>query len=106
TADGRTASQPYDHLVLACGSAVNLKIIPGMAAHGWALKTVGDALVLRHHLVGLLEKAEVETDAALKKRLLSVVVVGGGFSGIEVTGEVSDLLTASCRFYKAVRPAD
>ncbi|HXG13487.1 MAG TPA: FAD-dependent oxidoreductase [Gemmataceae bacterium] len=106
TAAGRPASQPYEHLVLACGSVVNLNIIPGMAAHGWPLKTVGDALVLRNHLIGLLEKAEVETDPQAKKRLLSVVVVGGGFSGVEVAGEVCDLLTASCRFYRTFTPKD
>src|SRR5207237_10336974 len=89
TANGRPASQHYEHLVLACGSVVNLNIFPGMAAHGWPLKAVGDALLLRNHLIGLLEKAEVETDARLKGRLLSVVVVGGGFSGVEVAGEVA-----------------
>jgi NADH dehydrogenase len=106
TAAGHPERQSYDHLILACGSVVNLNIIPGMAAHGWPLKTIGDALALRNHLIGLLEKAEVETDPRVKRRLLSVVVVGGGFSGVEVGGEVSDLLTASCRFYKTIRPAD
>src|SRR5437879_4777154 len=106
TAANRSADQHYDHLVLACGAVVNLDIIPGMAAHGWPLKTVGDALLLRNHLIGLLERAEVETDPILKKRLLSVVVVGGGFSGVEVTGEVADLLRASARFYRTVRRGD
>jgi NADH dehydrogenase len=106
TPDGRPATEPYDHLVLACGSVVNLDIIPGMAAHGWPLKTMGDALLLRNHLISLLEQAEVEPDPAEKRRLVSVVVVGGGFSGVEVAGEVADLLTASCRFYRTVKAAD
>ncbi|MCC6420525.1 MAG: FAD-dependent oxidoreductase [Gemmataceae bacterium] len=106
TADGRPAVQGYDHLVLACGSAVNLDIIPGLAAHAWPLKTMGDALLLRNHLITLLERAEVEPDPVEKRRLLSVVVVGGGFSGVEVTGEVADLLTASCRFYRTVKAED
>jgi NADH dehydrogenase len=67
---------------------------------------MGDALVLRNHLISLLETAEVETDAARKRRLLSVVVVGGGFSGVEVTGEVADLLKESARFYKTIKPGD
>src|SRR4051794_40200954 len=91
TLDGRDARQQFDQLVLACGSVVNLDIIPGMAAHGWPLKTMGDALMLRNHLIGQLERAEVETDPAVKRRLLSVVVVGAGFSGAEVAGEVNDL---------------
>jgi NADH dehydrogenase len=106
TAAGRPERQAFDHLVLACGSVVNLDIIPGMAAHGWPLKTMGDALVLRNHLIGLLEKAEVETDPERKRRLLSVVVVGAGYSGVEVTGEVADLLKASARFYKTIKPGD
>jgi NADH dehydrogenase len=70
-----------------------------MAAHGWPLKTMGDALVLRNHVIGLLEKAQVEPDPERRQQLLSVVVVGGGFSGVEVAGEIADLLKASCRYY-------
>jgi NADH dehydrogenase len=106
TAAGCSERQSFDHLVLACGSVVNLDIIPGMAAHGWPLKTMGDALMLRNHLISLLEKAEVETDLARKQRLLSVVVVGAGYSGVEVTGEVADLLKESARFYKTIRSGD
>ena len=106
TAAGRPARQGYDHLVLACGSAVNLDIMPGMAAHGWPLKTMGDALLLRNHLIGQLERAEVETDPSRRRRLLSVVVVGAGFSGVEVTGEIADLLRESSRFYGGLRRED
>jgi NADH dehydrogenase len=106
TAAGQVARQAYDHLILACGSAVNLDIIPGMAAHGWPLKTMGDALMLRNHLIGQLERAEVETDPAARRRLLAVVVVGGGYSGVEVTGEIADLLKGSSRFYGSHRPED
>lgn len=103
TPDGRTARQPYDHLVLACGAAVNSDILPGMAAHGWPFKTMGDALLLRNHLIEMLEKAEVEPDPVVRKRLLSVVVVGAGFSGVEVAGEVYDLLAESCKFYPSLK---
>jgi NADH dehydrogenase len=99
TSAGQRLIQPYEHLVIACGSVVNLDIMPGMAAHGWPLKTVGDALALRNHVIGMLEEAEVETDAARKRRLLGIAVVGGGFSGVEVAGELYDLVTSSSRFY-------
>jgi NADH dehydrogenase len=102
TPTNHLARQPYSHLVLACGNAVKLDIIPGMSAHGWPLKTMGDALVLRNHLIGLLEKAQVEPDPERRQQLLSVVVVGGGFSGVEVAGEIADLLKESCRFYSDV----
>jgi len=106
TAANQPASQPYSHLVLACGNVVKLDIIPGMSAHGWPLKTMGDALVLRNHLIGLLEKAQVEPDPDRRRQLLSVVVVGGGFSGVEVAGEIADLLKESARFYSDVPRED
>jgi len=101
-ADGQPARQAYDTLILAVGSAVNFDIIPGMAAHGWPLKTMGDALALRNHVIGLLERAEVEDAPEVKKRLLSAVVVGGGFSGVEIAGELYDLMASSCRYYRRV----
>jgi NADH dehydrogenase len=106
TAAGQTAHENCDHVVLACGSVVNLDIVPGMAAHGWPFKTMGDALLLHNHLIGQLEKAEVEPDPARRKQLLSVIVVGGGFSGVEVAGEIADLLLESSRFYSNVKPGD
>jgi NADH dehydrogenase len=106
TPTGQPARQAYDHLVIASGSVVNLDIIPGMAAHGWPLKTMGDALMLRNHVIGQMEKAEVESDPGRRKHLLSVIVVGGGFSGVEVAGEIADLLLASCRFYANLRAGD
>jgi NADH dehydrogenase len=104
--DGRLASRSFDQLVLACGAEVNLDIIPGMAAHGLPLKTMGDALVMRNHLIGLLEKAEVEPDPVVRQRLLSVVVIGAGFSGVEVAGEIADLLKGSSKFYGSHKPVD
>ncbi|HEY1380096.1 MAG TPA: FAD-dependent oxidoreductase [Gemmataceae bacterium] len=106
TPANQLARQPFGHLVLACGNVVKLDIIPGMAAHGWPLKTMGDALVLRNHLIGLLEKAQVEPDPDRRRQLLSVVVVGGGFSGVEVAGEIADLLKESARFYSDVPIGD
>lgn len=106
TPKGDRATQRFDQLVLACGSLVNLDIIPGMAAHGWPLKTMGDALMLRNHLIGQLEKAEVETSAEARRRLLSVAVVGAGFSGVEVAGEIADLMRPSSRYYKNLQVGD
>ena len=100
---GATASQPYDHLVLACGMVVNTNILPGAAAHSFPLKTLGDALLLRNHLIRQLESAEVETDPERRRHLLSFIVLGGGFSGVEVAGEVYDLLTSSLRYYPSLR---
>lgn len=99
-------SFPYDHLVLACGSRPNLDLVPGMGEHALPLKTVGDALFLRNRIIARLEEADLATDPGLRRWLTTFVVVGGGFSGVEVAGEISDFLKASRRWYPLgdVRP--
>jgi NADH dehydrogenase len=103
---GATAAQPYDHLVIACGMVVNTNVIPGAAAHSFPLKTLGDALALRNRLISQLESAEVETDPAQRRHRLSFAVLGGGFSGVEVAGEMYDLLISSIRYYPSLRKDD
>lgn len=100
---GALTRDPWDHLVLAPGLAAHMDMIPGMENHGWPLKILGDALVLRNRLISQLERAEVETDPERKARILSFVVVGGGFTGVEVAGSLADLLREACRYYENVR---
>ncbi len=95
-----TGSLDYDHLVLACGSSANLHMIPGMAEHTLPLKTVGDALYLRNRVIARLEDAELTKNPTLRRWLKTFVVIGGGFSGVEVAGEISDFLTESQRWYR------
>ena len=104
--DGELGRQPYDHLVLAVGQAVNLDIVPGMARYGWPLKTLGDALVLGNRVVEQLEQAQIAMDPELKARLLSFVVIGGGITGIEIAGAMADLLKESCRYYDRIDPKE
>ena len=100
--DSQVRRMRYDHIVLTCGATVNLGSIPGMADHAFPLKTVGDAIALRAHLMQQLDKAEVCDDSAQRRQYLSVVVVGGGHSGVETAGEINDLLRGSRRFYPAI----
>ncbi|HMS82201.1 MAG TPA: FAD-dependent oxidoreductase [Nitrospira sp.] len=102
--DGRLCRMAFDHAVLACGAAVNLTMIPGMADHAFPLKSVGDAVAIRFHVMAQLEKAEVCSDPERRRWLLSFVVVGGGFSGVEMAGEINDLVRASQRFYTNFTP--
>ena len=97
--DGKTATLSYTHLVLACGSAVNLDAVPGMAAHAYTLRTVGDGMVLGNELIGRFEQAAVEPDAGERQRLLTVVVIGGGFTGVEAAGHMFDLMRNIKPFY-------
>jgi NADH dehydrogenase len=104
--DGQWRRMPYDHVVLACGSAVNLGTVPGMADHALPLKTIGDAIALRSHVMQQLEKAEVCDDPVRKRWYLSFLVVGGGFSGVEVAGEINDLVRGSKRFFQNIARED
>jgi len=97
--DGTAASIGYTHLVLACGAAANLAAIPGLAMRGYALKTVMDAIVMGNDLIGNFEAAVTESDPEKRRRLLTVVVIGGGFSGVEVAGHLADLMRTIHPFY-------
>lgn len=96
----------YDHLVIASGSDVNLGQIPGMADHCFPLKTVGDAIALRSHIIQQMENAEISDDEARRPWYMSFVVVGGGFSGVEVAGEINDLINDTHRYYRNISKDD
>ncbi|HEY4248878.1 MAG TPA: FAD-dependent oxidoreductase [Lacunisphaera sp.] len=97
--DGLPRQLHYDHIVIACGNVSNLNVVPGMADHAYPLKSVGDAAVLRTHILEQLEKAEVCDDPERRRWYLSFIVVGGGYSGVETAGEINDLVRSSQRFY-------
>jgi len=96
----------YDQLVLACGANANLDILKGMANYALPLKTLGDALFLRNRIISRLEQAELQPDSQHQRWLMTFVVVGGGFSGVETAGELADFLSASLRYYRRIRPED
>ncbi len=101
--DGRLGSLRYTHAVLACGSAANMDEIPGLASRGFPLKTAVDAIVLGNEVIAHFEAAAAEPQAEARQRLLTVVVLGGGFSGVEVAGHIADLMHAIRRFYPELK---
>jgi NADH dehydrogenase len=94
----------YDHLVLAFGNRARVDLIAGMAEHAVVLKTVGDAMHIRNLVLRRLAQIELETDPDLRRCLGHFVVVGGGFSGVEVAGAVADSLREIRRYYPRVQP--
>ena len=104
--DGLPARMRYDHLVIACGNSTNLNVVPGMSDHGMPLKTLADATALRSHCMAQMEQAEVSTDPARKRWHLTVLVVGGGYSGVEAAGEINDLLRSSARYFQNWKDGD
>jgi len=96
----------YDHCVLALGARARLDLVPGLAEHGTPLKLIGDAMRVRNEVIANLERADHVDDPARRRQLCGCVVVGGGFSGVEVAGEIHDFLHAAAPFYPNVDPAD
>jgi NADH:ubiquinone reductase (H+-translocating) len=94
---------PYDHVVIACGAESNLGIIPGMTEHAFAFKVMRDALDLRQHVVRQMENAEASSDLERRRWYLSFIIVGAGFSGVEIAGEINELVRSSTRFYQNFR---
>jgi NADH:ubiquinone reductase (H+-translocating) len=92
----------YDQLVLALGSTTSTFGLPGVAEHTFALKTLEDAATLRNRLVWILEAADATTDPVERARLLTVSIVGGGFTGVEAAGEINELFRSVLRYYRNV----
>ena len=86
--DGNGHEVPYDQLVVAMGAVTNTRQIPGSEL-ALPFKTLADVIVLRNHLIECLERADVETDPETRRRLLTMAVIGGGFVGSEVFGELT-----------------
>ncbi|NLT69427.1 MAG: FAD-dependent oxidoreductase [Verrucomicrobiaceae bacterium] len=92
----------WNHLVLALGAEIDLSRVPGMPEHAFVMQNVGDAMILRATLISRLEEANAEQRVEVRRRLLTVVVVGGGFSGVETAGEILDLLHEAAGEYRDV----
>ena len=101
-----TLDLPYDHLVIALGSRLDATRIPGMHEHAIPFKYLGDALFLRNQLVRALEEAEAETDPEMRRRLLTFIVAGGGFSGVECIAEMNDFLREAVHAYHRIDEKD
>jgi len=93
----------FEHLIFAFGTRANLDLVPGMAQHALPLKLVGDAMFIRNQVLRRLACIELESDPAVRRRLGHFVVIGGGFSGVEVAGELADYIHNVRHYYKLVR---
>ncbi len=88
---------PYDYLILAAGSTPHFFGVPGGAEHAFPLKTLGQGVRLRSHILGCFERAAQTQGQAARRRLLSFVIVGGGPTGVEFAGALAELLRRPLR---------
>jgi len=93
----------YDFLVVALGGKTNFFGNKNVEKYALTIKTLGDALVLRNHIISMLENADQEEDPDVLSKLMTFVVVGGGFSGVETVGEINDFVRESAeKFYRNI----
>jgi NADH dehydrogenase len=92
----------FAHLVFAFGSRANLELVPGFVEHALPLKLIGDAMFIRNRVLQRIARIELERDAAVRRQLGHFIVIGGGFSGVEVAGQLADFLRGVRRWYPRV----
>jgi NADH dehydrogenase len=106
TSEKRGTTLDYDYLVVALGSQTNFFGNQSVENHAYTMKSLNDAVVLRNRIIDMLEQAENETDPILKQSLLTFVVVGAGFAGIETAGEIHDFLLDAKKHYPKISEND
>jgi NADH:quinone reductase (non-electrogenic) len=104
--DGQPHDVPWDQLVIAVGGETNFFGLPGVAENALTIRTLADAVVLRNRAIDLLEQAELEEDPAVRRRLLTFVVAGAGFAGIETAAEMDVFMKSAAKSYRNVKPSD
>jgi NADH:ubiquinone reductase (H+-translocating) len=95
----------YDHLVLCLGSVTNFYGIAGLPECALTMKTLTDAITLRNRLISHLEEADTECAKSDRIPLLSFVVAGGGFAGVETMGSINDFVQAALPYYPNLKPS-
>jgi NADH dehydrogenase len=97
----------FDHLVLALGTVTDFRGLRGLPEHAFPFKNLADALQLRNHVIRALEEAAIEKENPdLRSRLLTFVVAGGGFSGVEVVAELNDFVRGALKTYPGIDPSE
>ncbi len=96
----------YDHLVIALGSITNFYNLPGLKERALTMKSLGDAIHLRNRLIAHLEEADTECCADVREPLMTFVVAGGGFAGVETIAGINDFVHHALRFYPNLKNMD
>ncbi|MCC7424747.1 MAG: NAD(P)/FAD-dependent oxidoreductase, partial [Planctomycetaceae bacterium] len=97
-------SIPFDQLVVATGSVSTYFGLPGLAEHALTIKSLADATALHAHVIDKLEHADLQTDPGVRRQLLTFIVAGGGFAGVETLAELNDFVRGATKFYPHVSP--
>lgn len=93
----------YDHLVIALGSVTNFYNSPVIEKSSFTMRTLSDAMELRSRIIALMDEADFECCEHIRIKLLSFVVAGGGFAGVETLAGINDFIKDSLRFYNNIK---
>jgi NADH dehydrogenase len=97
----------YDRLVIALGGVTPTFGVPGVDEWALGYKWLDDAVGLRDHLIDLVEHADHEPDPGRRRQMLTVAVVGGGYTGVELVAELQDFFHSYVvRRYRGIGPTD
>lgn len=96
-ARSRSREYPFDYIVIGTGAQPEYFGTPGVQDNSFTLWSFDDAIRIRQHLEVIFEEAAEETDAEKRRRLLTFVVAGAGFTGIELAGELLEYRDTMCR---------
>jgi NADH dehydrogenase len=98
-------SLEYDYLVLALGSVTDMSGLPSKTRNVFTLKTLYDSVAIRNHVIDCFERASTEHDEAKRQQLLTFVVSGGGYTGVQMVTEMRDLIfNHLAKYYTSIDP--
>ncbi|OGO45783.1 MAG: hypothetical protein A2Z05_02905 [Chloroflexi bacterium RBG_16_60_22] len=96
----------FDYLVMALGSVTDMPDFDSAGGNLFTLKTLHDCMLIKNHIIGTFEQASTEKDPEQQKQLLTFVVCGAGYTGIQVVTELRDFIQKHMRkYYQSVDPS-
>lgn len=96
---GKVKKYEYDYLVIGTGSKPTFYNCDGAKEHALTLWSYEDAIRIKSHITEIMGEASVETDPVRRKNLLTFMVIGSGFTGIEMVGELAEWKTSLCHTF-------
>ena len=104
--DDHTHELHYDQIILALGSTNQFFDLPGVEEHALTMRSLSDAVKLRDHLIAVLEETDTKCAGDDRRDLLSVIVAGAGFAGVETLASINDFLRHSIQSYRNLSEHD
>lgn len=101
---GGTRELAYDHVVFALGAVSNYLGMKNVQERAFDFKSLLDAIRIRNHVIDMFERADRETDPAVRREMLTFVIAGGGFAGVELAGALNDFARGILADYPNIAP--